>query len=116
MLDRRGFTVVEVLIAVLVLTFGLMGLVATAALTTRMIGQGQRYTEASTLASQRFEILRARACSALADSTDVQGRFTVTWTVAAADAGRSRLITLTVASPTGAGTVRSDTFTTKRLC
>ncbi|HKI94772.1 MAG TPA: prepilin-type N-terminal cleavage/methylation domain-containing protein [Gemmatimonadales bacterium] len=116
MTDRRGFTIVEVLIAVLVLTVGMLGLVTTAALTTRMIGQGQRYTEASTLASQRFEILRARSCTALADSTETQGAYTVGWTVASADGGKSRVITVTVTSPTGAGTARTDTFTTKRLC
>ena len=116
MTNHRGFTIVEVLIAVLILTVGLLGLVSTAALTTRMIGQGQRYTQASTLASQRFEILRARSCAALADSSGAQGAYTVAWTVTSADGGKSRLITVAVTSPTGAGKTRTDSFTTKRLC
>lgn len=63
---ERGFTVVEVIIAIVVLTVGLLGLVTTAALVTRMIGQGQRSAVASTFAGQRLEILRAGACPPVA--------------------------------------------------
>ena len=38
---EQGFTLVEVIIAILVLTVGLLGLVTSAALVTRMIGRGQ---------------------------------------------------------------------------
>jgi len=40
--QQQGFTLVEVIIAILVLTVGLLGLVTSAALVTRMIGRGQR--------------------------------------------------------------------------
>ncbi|MGH7672329.1 MAG: type IV pilus modification PilV family protein [Gemmatimonadales bacterium] len=63
---ERGFTIVEVLIAIVVLTVGLLGLVTTAALVTRMIGQGQRSAVAATFAGQRLEILRAGACPPVA--------------------------------------------------
>lgn len=59
---ERGFTIVEVIIAIVVLTVGLLGLVTTAALVTRMIGQGQRSAVAATFASQRLERLRLTAC------------------------------------------------------
>lgn len=59
---ERGFTIVEVIIAIVVLTVGLLGLVTTAALVTRMIGQGQRSAVAATFASQRMERLRVAAC------------------------------------------------------
>ena len=61
---ERGFTIVEVIIAIVVLTVGLLGLVTTAALVTRMIGQGQRSAVAATFASQRMERLRVTACDA----------------------------------------------------
>ena len=64
---ERGFTVVEVIIAIVVLTVGLLGLVTTAALVTRMIGQGQRSAVASTFAGQRLEILRVGACPPVAN-------------------------------------------------
>src|SRR5438445_13882244 len=55
---ERGFTIVEVIVAIIVLTVGLLGLVATSALVTRMIARGQRSNNAATFAAQRLEILR----------------------------------------------------------
>jgi prepilin-type N-terminal cleavage/methylation domain-containing protein len=60
--NARGFTIVEIIIAIVVLTVGLLGLVSTAALVTRMIARGQRSAVASTFASQRLEQLRPAAC------------------------------------------------------
>jgi prepilin-type N-terminal cleavage/methylation domain-containing protein len=61
---ESGFTIIEVIVAIVVLTVGLLGLVTTAALVTRMIGRGQRSAVASTFASQRMERLRSSACIA----------------------------------------------------
>ena len=60
--NERGFTLVEIIIAIVVLTVGLLGLVSTAALVTRMIARGQRSAVASTFAAQRMELLRPAAC------------------------------------------------------
>jgi prepilin-type N-terminal cleavage/methylation domain-containing protein len=59
---QSGFTIIEILIAIIVLTVGILGLVTTAALTTRMIARGQRSAVASLFASQRAEQLRPAAC------------------------------------------------------
>lgn len=59
---RGGFTIVEVIIAIMVLTVGVLGLVTTAALVTRMIARGQRSAVAGTFAAQRMERLRTAAC------------------------------------------------------
>lgn len=61
---ERGFTIVEIIIAILVLTVGLLGLVTTAALVTRMIGHGQRSAAAAAFAARRLERLRPAACIA----------------------------------------------------
>ncbi len=115
---ERGFTLIEVLIAVLILTVGLLGLVSTAALVTRMIGQGNRYTEASTVASQQFETFRsqwtASSCAGAVDGTTTLVGFTLSWRVTSVAAtstaaGGARQVQLTVSSPTGRGT-RTDTF------
>ena len=60
--NERGFTITEVIIAVIVLSVGLLGLASTGALTTRMIGRGQRSAMASTFATRRLELLRPAAC------------------------------------------------------
>ena len=62
--NQKGFTIIEVIIAIIVLTVGLLGLVSSAALVTRMIARGQRSAVASTFAAQRMERLRPAACIA----------------------------------------------------
>lgn len=61
--SQRGFTIIEVIIAIIVLSVGLLGLVSTAALVTRMIARGQRSAVASTFAAQRMEQMRPLACT-----------------------------------------------------
>ena len=60
--NRRGFTIIEVIIAIIVLTVGVLGLVTTAALVTRMVARGQRSAVATEFAARRLERMRARAC------------------------------------------------------
>ena len=62
--NQRGFTIIEIIIAIVVLTVGLLGLVSTAALVTRMIARGQRSANASAFAARRLERLRPAACIA----------------------------------------------------
>ena len=60
--NERGFTIIEIIIAIIVLTVGLLGLVTTGALVTRMIARGQRSASAAAFASRRLERLRNAAC------------------------------------------------------
>lgn len=63
MTSKSGFTIVEVLIAIIVLTVGILGMVTTSALVTRMIARGQRTAVAAQFAAQRFERLRVSGCA-----------------------------------------------------
>ena len=58
---QRGFTVVEVIIAIIVLTVGILGLMTTAALVTRMIATGQRAALATAFTAQVMEEQRLLA-------------------------------------------------------
>ncbi|OLB15700.1 MAG: hypothetical protein AUH12_08030 [Gemmatimonadetes bacterium 13_2_20CM_69_8] len=60
---EQGFTIVEVIIAIMVLTVGLLVLVNSSALVTRMIAQGQRSAIAATDAARILDSLRANACT-----------------------------------------------------
>lgn len=60
---RRGFTIIEVLVAVIVLSVGVLALASTAALTGRQIGEGGARSRAATLALSRFEVVAARAAA-----------------------------------------------------
>ena len=117
--DTRGFTLIEIMIAVVILSVGVLGMVGAAGLSFRMIGQGKRNTQAAMVATQRLETLRQSAlstnprCTALAGGTATTTGVTETWTVAGA--GRSRRIRLIIRYATNRGTL-TDTVNTVILC
>jgi len=59
---RDGFTLIEIMIAIIILSIGLLGLASTMAVSTRMVGRGQRSAAASTFATSRLERSRMAAC------------------------------------------------------
>ena len=63
--NQKGFTIIEIIIAIIVLTVGVLALVSTAALVTRMIARGQRSADASAFMARRVERLRAVASGQL---------------------------------------------------
>ena len=60
---RAGLTLVEVLVAVVVLGIGILALTGSSAMVTRMIGRGKAETHAALRASRRVELLRLEARS-----------------------------------------------------
>lgn len=72
--NQSGFTIIEIIIAIIVLTVGVLGMVTTAALVTRMIARGQRSAEASAFAARRLERERVAACAAQNDGTETLSR------------------------------------------
>jgi prepilin-type N-terminal cleavage/methylation domain-containing protein len=115
----RGFTIIEVLFAVVILSVGVLGMVGSAGLVSRMVGQGKRNTRAGVLAMQRMETLRQTAlsvtphCSTLAGGTATANSMTETWTVTGA--GRSRRIRIIVLYRTTRGNL-ADTVNTVVVC
>src|SRR5688572_1046954 len=59
---ERGFTLIEVMVALVIMTVGILGLLTTTALVTRMIARGGRSSVAASFATQRMEQLRAAGC------------------------------------------------------
>ena len=86
--DRAGFTVIEVIVAILVLTIGVLALAGTAAVVTKQMATGNRQTVASTIAQARFDSLASVDCTQLAaagaTNTGVveyrKGQVSETWT------------------------------------
>lgn len=120
MSDRRGFTIIEVLVAVLVLTVGLLGLASGAATVTRMIGSGQAYSESAVLAGQQIEILRSqwRSCATMANGSTTKGMYQVQWVVSTPTtaANPARRVSVMVTVPRAGQLARVDTFTTTIPC
>ena len=61
--SRRAFTLVEVMVAVILLTVGVLALVGSSAMVSRMIGKGRGATVAAQVATARLEQLRRIAAS-----------------------------------------------------
>jgi prepilin-type N-terminal cleavage/methylation domain-containing protein len=113
---RSGFTLVEVLVAVSILSVGLVALAGASAAVTRMIGRGKIDTRAAQLATQQLESLRLRAysttpwCTALANGgPQTTDHITLSWVVAATGTGRRIDVTAAFATPRG---VRTQVLTT----
>ncbi len=78
---RAGFTIVEVVVAVMILSVGVLGLAGAAAIVTRMMGSSEMLSDASTVAAARFETLRGRRCPITSGAASGSG-ITERWTVA----------------------------------
>jgi prepilin-type N-terminal cleavage/methylation domain-containing protein len=59
--DERGFTIVEVMVAMMVLIIGATALVGSSGLVSRQIGRGRSIRRATQVATQRLETLRRAA-------------------------------------------------------
>ena len=98
-----GFTLIEVLVAILVLGVGIIALVGTSAGVTRMIGRGKIETRAAQAASSRMETLCGAATATSPRCSDpgfasggpiLSGGMTESWLVPAT--GRVRKVRVTV--------------------
>lgn len=126
---RTGFTLVEIMIAIVVLTVGVLAMVTTAALVTRMIARGQRSADASAFMQRRVERLRAvasgqltGACAAPLPGSDTLFRGTNwvainSWTVTPV-VGQTQNFRIMVRSlyKTGANRFRRDSMETTFSC
>jgi type IV pilus assembly protein PilV len=119
--SESGFTLVEVLVAVVVLGVGITALVGSSVMVTRMIGRGQMETRAAQLASKRLETLRRIANStsprctagAFANGGPITSQgVTESWQLTGAT---PRTVSVTVSYMTARGT-HTDVLTTRIWC
>ena len=99
--QRAGFTLVELLVAMMVFAVGMLGLAATAATVTKLMGGAKRQTIASTVAQSRMELLRASPCGALVAGTETSRGVTNKWTVEPITRGVNVTDTVTFRSARG---------------
>jgi len=121
--NRSGFTLIEVMVSIVILGVGVLALLSTSALVTRMIGRGNITTKATQLATTRLEILRQQglastpSCGTLANGTATAANgMTEAWTVTTpAVSAKLRQLSVTVTYPIARGT-RTATMTTQLRC
>ncbi|HWE41785.1 MAG TPA: prepilin-type N-terminal cleavage/methylation domain-containing protein [Gemmatimonadaceae bacterium] len=112
--SRAGFTLVELLVAMMVFAVGMLGLAATASSVTRMMGGAKRQTIAATVAQSRLEKLRSSPCASITSGTETVRGITNTWTVTAV--ARGVIIKDSVSFPSSRNTTRSKVYRTSFSC
>jgi len=78
--SSSGFTLVELMVAIMIFTFGLLAMAGTASLLMTMIAGSQSGTMAAAVAESRFEVLRATACASRTSGSTVSRGISEAWT------------------------------------
>jgi prepilin-type N-terminal cleavage/methylation domain-containing protein len=99
---KRGFSLVEVLVAIVMLSVGVLALVGSSAMVTRMIGSGKSSTDIAQRAQDRVDYLRQLAAgtsppctaAAFASGSATSLGVTETWVVPTSGSGRTVVLTL----------------------
>lgn len=120
--SKSGLTIAEAVVAVAVLSVGVLALVGSAAVTSRMMGQGRQSTRTGQVAAARIERLRQIASSTVPPCTSAEWRsdsaggpgLNESWQILE-PAGITRRVRIVLRSrhPTGSS---SDTVVTGVLC
>ena len=79
--DRRGFSLVEVVIAMLVFAIGGLGLAASAAAIAKQIGSTSLRADAATIARSRSEAALGAPCGSFPDGEAVTSGVRSVWSV-----------------------------------
>lgn len=79
--SRGGYTIIEVLVAIMIFTIGLLAMAGTASLIMMTMAGSQTRSIAASVAESRFDRLRAQTCTAHASGTAVTRRLREDWTV-----------------------------------
>lgn len=85
---RGGFTLVEVIVALLILEVGILGVVGTLLLSSRTLARAEAVERGVLGAERVFDSLRGGAAPPTGSWTDGEG--TATWTTSGADSVRIR--------------------------
>lgn len=99
---RAGFTLVELIVAILILTVGVLGLAGTAAVVTRQMGGGRTQTLAAAIAQSRFDSLAALGCNMLPASGSVRQTLSssgITEVVTVSDSNDTKFVIDTIRIP-----------------
>ena len=109
---------IELIVALAIVSIGVFGLAGGATLVTRLMGGGTVQTRAALIANAHIEQFRAMSCGGVSNGTDTVRSVISTWTATSinvAGSQRGLSINLTVQYPTTKG-MRSQSYNTIFTC
>ena len=118
---RAGFGLVELIVAIMILSIGVLGLASTAAYVTRQVNEGGQTTYAAARVQSLVDSLRGLSTcdnlvnGSIAASADNK-RIQQGWTVVPSASGRSATFQINIRWTTPRGLSPLQQFTTTRPC
>lgn len=117
--DRGGFTIVELVVSLIILTVGLLAFAGTTIVLIRQVTAAGLATERATAVQTVVERLRALPYDSIGAGSDSLGAFRINWTSTTLGASKEvRVVTLGPGPYGSQGAIRpavADTFTTRIL-
>lgn len=80
-MNQRGFTIIEMLVAIMIFTIGLLAMAGTASLIMSTLAGSRTRSVAAAVAESRFDKLRAQTCTAHASGFAVTRGVREDWSV-----------------------------------
>lgn len=109
----RGFTLIEVVVAIVILAVGALALAGSAAVTVRRMSEAARRSSGVTMARSRAEAAMASTCGSIASGSETARGVRSDWVVSIGAV--SAELSQRVSYPTNRG-IRSDDFLTAAPC
>ncbi|MDZ7779159.1 MAG: prepilin-type N-terminal cleavage/methylation domain-containing protein [Gemmatimonadota bacterium] len=95
---RAGFTMVEVIVAIVILAIGLLGLAGSSGYLIRTVSLGDLMTERSAAFQSTIDRLQSLPYDSVTTGTDSVGVFAVSWD-AVDDGPQSKILTIVTVGP-----------------
>ncbi len=101
---RRGYTLIEVLVALLLLDVGLLALVGASASVVRLVGDATLAGHAAAGMEARREVLWSEQCGTIGRRSENDGLVDVTWEARGTGPAVTLMVTVTRRTPRGTRT------------
>ena len=95
---RDGFTMIEIIVAIVILSIGLLGLAGSTGYMVRTVTLGDLLTERTFAAQTVIDRLQSLPYANVVDGTDTIGVFAVSWT-AVDDGPQNKILTVVTEGP-----------------
>jgi prepilin-type N-terminal cleavage/methylation domain-containing protein len=118
---KRGFTIVEVVVAMMIMTVAVLALASTSGLVSKMMLRGHNAEMASAFATRRLDVLRMSGCVARPNGADTLRRGASSWaavnTWVWTDAGKNAYrVKVTTQYRSSGGTIGTNISETSISC